>query len=313
MRVFQNKIGKIVIIIILIGLVCGVYWLYTKNQQKNMMPDDSYIAEEEEIEDFFENISLGAKSAFVWDIKDKKVLYSLNEEAQLPLASLTKLMTALVAYELVPSGTIITIDDSDIEIEGNSGFSVGEKWRMSEVLDFILMTSSNDGAHALASVIGFVKQDEEKTPQQMFVEEMNKKAKEIGLIQTFYLNESGLDLSRNFSGAYGSAKDMAILMANIIQNKPEILEATRHSELKINSKKFVYDVFNTNKYAENTPGILGSKTGFTDLAGGNLVIGFDVGIGHPIIVSVLGSTKEGRFEDVRQLVNASIETVAGIK
>jgi D-alanyl-D-alanine carboxypeptidase (penicillin-binding protein 5/6) len=168
------------------------------------------------------------------------------------------------------------------------------------------MTSSNDGAHSLASVIGYVKQDESKTARELFIEEMNKKTQEIGLAQTYFLNESGLDMNEEISGAYGSAKDMAFLMGHIIENNAKILEATRYSELKINSKNLIYDAENTNQYAESIPGILGSKTGFTDLAGGNLVVGFDLGINHPIIVSVLGSTREGRFKDVNKLVKATI-------
>ncbi|MDD2935449.1 MAG: hypothetical protein PHX25_03165, partial [Candidatus Pacebacteria bacterium] len=167
---------------------------------------------------------------------------------------------------------------------------------------------------ALASVIGNVKQREgEKTEQEMFIDEMNKKAEEIGLAQTFFLNESGLDESELTSGAYGSAKDMAFLMNHIIKNNYKLIEATKYPVLRISSDNKNYLFENTNEIVESIPGIIGSKTGYTDLAGGNLTIAFDVGIGHPIIVSVLGSSKEGRFEDVLKLVNASINTIANIE
>jgi D-alanyl-D-alanine carboxypeptidase len=301
----KNK--KIILLIILLIVVVGVvFFVYYNGNKQNILPDESNNITNNSPEDYFEHVSLEAKSAFVWDAKEGRVLFSLNEEAQLPLASLTKMMTALVVYNLVPSKTIITINESDIEIEGDSGLSVGEKWTLSNALDFILLTSSNDGAHALASVIGFIKQDKEKTAKELFIEEMNKKAQEIGLTQTYFLNESGLDFNEKISGAYGSTKDMAFLMDNIIKNNARIIEATRYSNLTINSKKVEHLAENTNYYAESIPGIIGSKTGFTDLAGGNLVIAFDVGIGHPVIVSVLGSSREGRFTDVNKLVEATI-------
>ena len=67
---------------------------------------------------------------------------------------------------------------------------------------------------------------------------------------------------------------------------------------------------NTNIDVEKIPGLLASKTGYTTLAGGNLVVAFDASIGRPIIVVVLGSSQEGRFKDVQSLVNASIKYVS---
>jgi len=220
-------------------------------------------------------------------------------------------MTALISSELVPEGTIITIRKSDIDVEGDSGLMVGEKWTLKNALDFTLMASSNDGAHALASVIGYVKVKKRgETVQDMFIDAMNKKAKELNLSQTYYLSNSGLDLNKVIGGAFGSARDMALLMSYILKNSPSILEATKYSTLKIKSKEYTHLVKNTNQDAVTIPGILGSKTGFTDLAGGNLVVAFDIGIGHPIVVSVLGSSREGRFEDVKKLINASIKQIA---
>lgn len=305
----SNKKEILVIIIslvVLLGIIFSTYFFKNKKIEEN-----NEITTEEVRENFFDNLNLEAKSAYVYDAKENKVLFSLNEEAQLPLASLTKLMTALVSSELVPKNTILTINESDLKLEGDSGLVAGEKWNFFDILKFTLMTSSNDGAHALASVIGYVKPRENgKTEEQMFVDEMNKKAGNISLTQTYYLNESGLDLSDGYSGAYGSAKDIAFLMAYITEKKPEILEATKYSSLEISSKDIVHSAINTNQYADSIPGIIGSKTGFTDLAGGNLVVAFDVSMGHPIIVSVLGSSVEGRFEDVERLINATINTFA---
>ncbi|MCG2695220.1 hypothetical protein L6261_04040 [Candidatus Parcubacteria bacterium] len=309
---FKDDKKEIITAGLILAVLSGIFFVafnYFKNdEEKEIYPNDTIV---EELNNPYKDLSLEAKSAFVWDLREGKELYSLNGEAQLPLASITKLMTALVSSEMVPMGTILTINNEDIKVEGDSGLLLGEKWKLKDILNFTLMSSSNDGAHALASVIGFVQpRKENKTTEEMFVDAMNDKAKELGLSQTFFLNESGLDLNRGFGGAYGSAKDVAILMGNIVENNPEILQATKFLNLNIGSDEFVHFVENTNKIVEVIPGVIGSKTGLTDLAGGNLVIGFDVGINHPIIISVLGSSAEGRFSDMEKLVWASMEKVA---
>jgi len=306
---FAKNKNKIIVLITTTVVLVGVFLFYFLSKKEEIIIESEVNIAEEKI-DPFEDLVLEAKSAFVWDTYENKIIYSMNGEAQLPLASLTKLMTALVVSELVPEGIIVTIDSQDINEEGDSGFLMGEKWRLADVLDFTLVSSSNDGAHALASIIGSINTGEGQTQEEMFIKEMNQKAQNLGLIQTYFLNESGLDVSQDVGGAYGSAKDVAMLMGQIIKEKPQILEATKYSSLEIKSKDFTHTVYNTNQYAEAIPGIIASKTGFTDLAGGNLVIAFDIGIGHPIIVSVLGSSREGRFKDVGKLVSASIEKVA---
>ena len=75
-----------------------------------------------------------------------------------------------------------------------------------------------------------------------------------------------------------------------------------------NSAGAYHEAFNTNELVGDIPNLLGSKTGFTDLAGGNLTIAFDAGFDRPIIITVLGSTREGRFDDVATLIAASQAT-----
>jgi D-alanyl-D-alanine carboxypeptidase len=123
MNILQKNKKIILLIILLIVVVSIVFIIYQKDN-KDIILSELDITNNIP-EDFFEHISLEAKSAFVWDAKDGRVLYSLNEESQLPLASLTKMMTALVVSDLVPSKTIITIDESDIEVEGDSGLFSG--------------------------------------------------------------------------------------------------------------------------------------------------------------------------------------------
>lgn len=257
----------------------------------------------------FDNVSLGAKAAFVYDVAEGKVLYKKNEFAQLPLASITKLMMALTASDLLPKNSKITIRKEFLEEDGDTGLLANESWDMSDLLDFSLVASSNDGARSIASVVGAFGLDNQDFDlgRKDFIAKMNVKAKELGLKQTYFLNESGLDVGE-LSGGYGSAIDVATLIQYMLSNSPEILEATKYPKIHVNSlSKLSHDARNTNPEVSNIPGLLASKTGFTDHAGGNLAVAFDTSIGDPVVIVVLGSTVDGRFHDIASLVKASFE------
>ncbi|MBI2046202.1 MAG: D-alanyl-D-alanine carboxypeptidase [Parcubacteria group bacterium] len=279
------------------------------------IPEKSAVVEPHvsEATDPFALISLEAKSAYVYDVKNNLALYAMNEEAQLPLASLTKVMTTLLARELVPKETTITISKDAIKQEGDSGLFENEKWRLSDISDLTLIASSNDGAHAIAGVINAFLNEKSATTDipADFIDAMNKKATSLGMAQTFFLNESGLDTTQSLGGAYGSAKDMALLVLYSIKKYPDLFEATQYRKRSFESlSDFKHIEKNTNELVGALPELLASKTGFTDLAGGNLVIAFEAGPMRPIIVSVLGSTVDGRFDDVEKLAWASIEKIA---
>ncbi len=264
---------------------------------------------EKKKEDPFQNLFLQGKAFFVYDIKESSVLYAKNEETQFPLASLTKVMTALIAEELSPEGALITIGESAILPEGDSGLLIGERWRLKDIIDLTLVSSSNDGARAIASLGSLIAQDEGTPPEEYFVRQMNSKARSIGLQQTYFLNESGLDVNSSTPGAYGSAEDMALLFAYVLDRYPKLLEATTESALRASSLSAVHIASNTNDIAGSIPGVLASKTGFTELAGGNLVVAFEAGPTRPIVIAVLGSTVDGRFDDMRKLILASLQTI----
>jgi len=260
--------------------------------------------------DPFDDLSLSAKSFFIWDLRDRKMLGGLNEEMQFPLASLAKLMTILIASEISTPETIVKINQDDLEREGDNGLVAGEKWKFSEIIDFVLLTSSNDGAQALASVIGaFDSNLSEKSEKELFIERMNNKVKQLGMEQSFFLNETGLDINKTTSGAYGSAKDVIILVDKIMQDYPELLNFSSYKQIEVASDILTHKIENTNPEVETLPNVVASKTGFTDLAGGNLMVVFDAGINHKIAIAVLGSTKDERFSDMDQLVWATLEKI----
>lgn len=257
----------------------------------------------------FDTIEIKAESAYVWDVALQRALFNKNAHVQLPLASLTKLMTALVAYETTGTDATVAISSSAIHQEGESGFKKGEVWKAKDLLDFTLMTSSNDGAYALAGSAGAALLSDNLTPEASFVRAMNKKAEEIGLTQTYFTNPTGLDASQSQSGSYGSARDMAFLMEYVVRHKPELLEKTKRSAAVFSDTGGTrFAATNTNQEISSLDNPIGSKTGYTVLAGGNLVIAFNIGLDHPIIVSVLGSSREGRFSDVQKLIEGVKES-----
>ncbi len=277
---------------ILIGLIITTVFWGLKIEQKNISSTKKVLVTS------YERLNLVAKSVYIFDVRTNKVLFSKNSDERLPLASLTKLMTALTAISISNEETPIVISNLAIKAEGDSGLRVGEKWTLKNLIDFLLTSSSNDGATAVALAFG---------GEKKFVTLMNSKADELGMKNTYYFNETGIDESTQSGGAYGTAKDVGILFAYILKNYPDLLPATTKAEIKIASlDKIIHTAKNTDLIAENIPGIKGSKTGFTDLAGGNLVIAFDPEIGRPIIIAVLGSTAKERFNDVEKLVEATL-------
>lgn len=251
------------------------------------------------LNDPFADVSLEAEAAYVWDMSTQKPLYAKNANAQLPLASLTKLMTGLIALESYDESKPVRITLDAIIQDGENGFEDGDTWKASELLGFTMISSSNDGAYALAAAAGAFN----RTGGGGFIDRMNAKAKDLGLGQTYFTNPTGLDASAIESGSYGSARDMAFLMEYIIKNAPLVVAHTTEPVATFTDESGeVHTATNTNQTIGNIANALGSKTGYTELAGGNLVVAYDAGLNHPVVIAVLGSSREGRFRDVEELL-----------
>ncbi len=247
-------------------------------------------------------VDVRARAAFMFDATTGDILFEKNARVQLPLASLTKLMLALVVAEELPRDSVVVISDSAIARDGVSGFSVGDLWHTGDLLDFTLMTSSNDGAAALAETIGSAET----------LHAMNERAHTLGMEQTYFLNATGLDEDDMvLSGAYGSARDVARLLAYLLATQSGVTDATvwdSHTFYDMQGTAFLSE--NTNKALHNIPGLIAGKTGYTDLAGGNLAVAFEIEPGHTIVAVVLGSTIEGRFTDIANLVEMVVQKTA---
>jgi D-alanyl-D-alanine carboxypeptidase (penicillin-binding protein 5/6) len=220
-------------------------------------------------------------------------------------------MSGLVFMDVLPSDTTVTINESDIALDADNGLSdsflPGEKWNLKDLLDFSLIMSSNGGIHAIASVFN----NYEAPNNTDIIEMMNDKAASLGLKDTFFINETGLDVDKDMSGAYSSAYDVSMLLKNIIKNNPSLIESTsENTEDFVSESNIKHVASNTDAVMNEIPGLIASKTGYTDLAGGNLAVVFDAGIMHPVAVVVLGSTVDGRFSDVVKLTQLALQKIS---
>jgi len=253
------------------------------------------------IEKTFPEVQIVGEAGIVKDLITGEVLYSKNKNEEHPLASLTKIMSSIIASEYLEDETLVTIHSHDILKEGDSGLFENELWKAKELLGLTLVASSNDGTSAIKTTI-------EKNYQIDLINEMNKKAKLLDLDNTYFLNESGLDVTENIGGSYGSAEDIADLLDYAILNHYDLFNNTNKDYNTFYSVNYgPHTVQNTNLVTQSIPSLLIGKTGFTDLAGGNLAIVFEKEPMHPIAVVVLGSTKNDRFTDVEKLVWATFE------
>lgn len=251
-------------------------------------------------------LSLEATAAYVWDIERERTLYAKHEFEQLPLASLTKLMTVLVASEILKENARIEITAEALTPEGDSGLYAGEVWEAQDLIDYTLITSSNDGSHALA--LGAMRGQPQNSGG--FIDAMNAHARSLGLTQTYFLNDTGLDVSTTTSGAYGSARDIAALLTYVYRNKASVFDASSQKERVFTSLSgFTHDATHTSSVTGALSGEVVAKTGFTDLAGGNLGIVAEPILGRPIAIVVLGSSKSGRDHDVTELYEYAKSTI----
>ncbi len=262
--------------------------------------------------DAFAGISLAARSAIVYDISTGKTLYERNADTQLPLASITKVMLALVVAESMPPETVITIPYDTAPAGTTQRLRQGEKWEVGTVLDFTLISSSNKGADILADAANeWVKARFIGAPAKgATLWRMNALAEEIGMTNARFNNPSGLDISASKSGAYASARDVARLFTYAASSSLHVFSATAENGVLLSGEVGdTAQATNTNEALGDIPGLIMGKTGLTDLAGGNLAVVYDVGLAHPIVAVVLGSTRYGRFEDMRKLVPASRKAI----
>lgn len=245
------------------------------------------------------NIILNAKSYMILDRETLTPLLSYNPEEALPLASITKLMTAIVTLENAKIEDIVEIKNDFTQIPSYKlGLYLGETISIESLLYASLIPSANDAAQALAYHIGGGDYD-------VFLKMMNAKAEEIGMKDTHYTNAIGLDTQSNYS----TVLDLAYL-ANYAINNDFIAEAVVLEEKTITdaSGTIYYTLKSTNELLGDPEiQVLGLKTGKTPGAGECLVSIEKLKNGQEILTVILGSYD--RFGDTRKLIQWIEENV----
>ena len=205
-------------------------------------------------------LSLSAQSAVLIDARDGRVLYEKDADMPRPMASTTKIMTAVVALESCDVNEIIEIADEAVGVEGSSIYlQKGERMTLLELLYALLLQSANDAAVAIAVGVG--------GSVGNFADMMNEKAMSLGLTSTHFENPNGLDAD----GHVTTAHELALLTAYALKN-PIFAEIVATYKRKISGPNgTVRLVVNHNKLLNMYDGCVGVKTGFTKKSGRCLV------------------------------------------
>jgi len=250
-------------------------------------------------------IELKAKSAIVVDLSDdgsSKTIFSKNSGEKRVIASLTKLMTALVIFDFKETynfSETIKIDKDIVDQEGDSKYGnlkIGDSISVEALTYKMLIESNNDAAYALTKPI----------TEKSFVGLMNHLAEGIGLKNTFFANATGLDPdSPRDSANTSTTEDLAVLSEYILNNYPKIFYISslrNYTVLNQDGSVHHYIGGNTNELLSEYPEIIGGKTGWTPMAQGCLleIIKKPDGNGFYIAV-ILGSPD--RFNDMRQIIS----------
>ena len=204
-------------------------------------------------------LSLNCRAAILVDQDTGTVLYEKNADEQVPIASITKVMTLLLTFEAIRGGkltldTPVPVSEHAYHMGGSQiWLEPGEQFTLDEMLRAICVSSANDAAVAVAELVG--------GSEPVFVEQMNARAAELGMTNTTFRNACGLDTEGHLS----TARDVAVLSRYLLNTCPELLHYTGiwTDSLRNGQTQLV----NTNKLLRRYSGITGLKTGTTSGAG----------------------------------------------
>lgn len=228
-----------------------------------------------------------AKSVFILDMDTGIVLYAKNPNERLMPASLTKIMTAVVSMDYYNEGTVLKVNNGASSVGSAAELQAGDSLSTEDLLFALLVPSGNDAAVTLA----------ENYPggYYAFVNRMNQKASDLGLINSHFTNVSGVESSNHYTSAY----DIAQVAVHALR-RPQFRNIVSTKKITIKSLDGNVYPLETTNILLGEPGILGVKTGWTPGAGECLVT-YANKYGHQIVVSVLGS--EDRFGETEKLID----------
>ena len=234
-------------------------WAFSSVAEENVMP----ISENEAVSDLGVadgSLNLDCKSAILMEAVTGAVLYKQNCDEKLPPASVTKIMTLLLVMEAVDAGiahmdSVVTVSANAASMGGSQVYlKEGEQMILEDLLKSVVIASANDAAVALAEyVAGSV---------PSFVEKMNKRAAELGMVNTTFENVTGLDDTAQ--SHLTSARDIALMSRALIAHE----EILKYSSIWMDTiRDGAFGLTNTNRLVRFYPGCTGLKTGSTSKAG----------------------------------------------
>ena len=235
---------------------------------------------------------LKARSAIVMDLDTGTTLFQLDPHGRHAPASLTKVITALVALDDLRLDQLITVPASINQLPWDStrmGLRVGERLTVRELLYGLFLNSGNDAAITLSEAV---------MPRPAFMARMNAKAAALGMADTHFVNPIGLDDPAHYS----SAADLARAAVELTRRFPTVAAMASIASLTLpaTSTHHAYALYNLNDLVRKYPGATGLKTGWTGRAGGCL-IATATREGQHLLVVVMGSPRV--FEEAAALLD----------
>jgi len=235
---------------------------------------------------------LKARSAIVMDLDTGTTLFQLDPHGRHAPASLTKVVTALVALDDLRLDQLITVPASINQLPWDStrmGLRVGERLTVRELLYGLFLNSGNDAAITLSEAV---------TPRSAFMARMNAKVAALGMADTHFVNPIGLDDPAHYS----SAADLARAAVELTRRFPTVAAMASIASLTLpaTSTHHAYALYNLNDLVRKYPGATGLKTGWTGRAGGCL-IATATREGQHLLVVVMGSPRV--FEEAAALLD----------
>lgn len=234
--------------------------------------------------------SISAEAYLLVDLSSPSTILERNAHQTRPIASITKLVTAVVSLQLGDKQDVLQVSgNASMQPPTKMGLLKGDRVRLADLLAGLLLDSGNDAAKALEEGLG---------GRTEFVHKMNALAKDLGMTDTMFDNSAGFDSDRNFSTPY----DLVLLSRHIIFNEPEIMDIVSSDKLSIESNDGHgwFGPQNMNRLITEYEGSIGLKTGETDAAGLSLLAAAKRK-GTVMVAVVLSS--DNHFADARRLLD----------
>ena len=247
---------------------------------------------------------ISATAYLIGNVTTGKIYLSLNQNKVLPVASMSKLMTAIVATNKFTSSTTIEITPADARVATDtSAIGVGEKFTFKEILYPLLLNSSNIAAEAISrSIIDASSTISTTTTRLAFMETMSNTAWEVGMPGAYFADPSGLDPNNR-----ASSKDIFALARYIFKYRPDIFDITKipHAEVATTTDHGAHSFDSTHPFV-NDPRFLGGKTGRTLEAGETMLTILNIDE-QPIAFIVLHSRYGYRAVDTNLLIKKYLQ------